>query len=226
MPTVKKKEWLRLSILASVDKKKHCSGDAIKALLYGAVLFFCLCPIRNKLYHEDFYMCTITKGQKAILLKGGLVRLENGDVYKLSDCHLENGARLVLGVATVRKKKHIAKKQSGVVLLNDMENVSFISHLDPPEVAYIKIKHPPQIVKKEIPSSPFIAIGLVFLLVVKKIAGLNKELKTGSCPIRHQEAITRIAKLEGRLLRKQIIDGGKKVKEHLDSKKKDPEDRS
>ena len=62
------------------------------------------------------------------------------------------------------------------------------------------------------------------LYVLKKVSGLDRKLKHGSCEVRHQQAITRIAKLEGKVLRKQVVDGGKAVKAKLDERKANVEE--
>ena len=71
---------------------------------------------------------------------------------------------------------------------------------------------------------PFAIIGVFLIYTLKKLSGLDRKLKHGSCEIKHQQAITRIAKLEGKVLRKQVIDGGKKLKAKLDERKKEKGD--
>lgn len=66
---------------------------------------------------------------------------------------------------------------------------------------------------------PFSVVGASLMYLLKKVSGLDRKLKEGSCEVRHQEAITRIAKLEGKVLRKQIVDGAKLVKSKLDERK-------
>ena len=164
-------------------------------------------------------MCVIGEGESATLLKGGLVRLLNGDIYHLSDCELKAGGRLVLslGESQDTPKRKVAKppRVEGVAMLGDSSEYSFVSPLTLEEVVLISEVQqppPPPPPPPEIPYSPFSVVGGVLLYVLKKVAGLDRELKAGSCEIRHKEAIVRIAKLEGKVLRKQIVDGAKTAK--------------
>lgn len=174
-------------------------------------------------------MCVIGSGETGVLLKGGLVRLLNGDVYLLSDCTLKGGGTLVLAVGQVQapqapKKVRGKEKLKGVSLLDDTLSFSFIPSLPPPQVRLISEAHepPPAPPTAEVPYTPFALLGGALLFAFKKLAGLDRQLKSGSCEIRHREAIVRIAKLEGKVLRKQVVDGvktAKGLKEKLEEKK-------
>jgi len=185
-------------------------------------------------------MCVIGQGEYAILLKGGLVKLKNGDVYHLSDCTLEAGGRLALSIGQVSSTKPPRSKPpkkviKGEVLFSDSEEVHFLEEgLREPVVVLKEIRQeiqqpPPLPPPAEIPYSPFVVMGGILMFVLKKVAGLDRVLKAGTCEMRHQEAIFRIAKLEGKVLRKQIVDGAKGVKgakEKWDSRKAKEEDSS
>ena len=171
-------------------------------------------------------MCIIGEGEEGTLLEGGLVRLKNGDLYYLSDCQLKAGGKLILGVGIVREKPKPKPKPKvkGEVIFDNVE-MPFVSSLTPPTVV-IETGAPPPPPPVQMPYSPFAVIGVALVLVFKKLSGLDRELKSGSCPLRHQEAITRIAKLEGKVLRKQVIDGGKKVKELADKRREEQDKKS
>ena len=174
-------------------------------------------------------MCIIGEGEEGTLLEGGLVRLKNGDLYYLSDCQLKAGGKLILGVGIVRAspKPKPKPKVKGEVIFDNVE-IPFVSSLMPPTVVIeTGVSEPPPAPRAvQMPYSPFAIIGVALVLVFKKLSGLDRELKSGSCPIRHQEAITRIAKLEGKVLRKQVIDGGKKVKEFADKRREEQDKKS
>ena len=166
-------------------------------------------------------MCVIGQGEYAILLKGGLVKLKNGDVYHLSDCTLEAGGRLALSIGQVSsppRSKPSKKVIKGEVLFSDSEGIHFLEEgLREPIVVLKELRQeiqqpPPLPPPVEVPYSPFVVMGGVLMFVLKKVAGLDRVLKAGTCEMRHQEAIVRIAKLEGKVLRKQIVDGAKGVK--------------
>ena len=163
-------------------------------------------------------MCVIGEGEEGLLLKKGLVRLSNGQVYKLSDCDLKPGGRLILSMESVEvesapRKKPLPSPVKGEFLIKDNEGFSFVSGLDYPVVELISYEEvPPPPPPPEIPYTPFAVVGGALLLLLKKVAGLDRALKSGSCEIRHQEAIFRISKLEGKVLRKQIVDGAKAAK--------------
>lgn len=174
-------------------------------------------------------MCEIKEGEIGTLLKGGLVRLRDGSVYHLKDCSFGVGGRLVLSVSM---PKPIFKKKIEVEGASNLEGVP-ISLID----TQLSVKEIPTFVISEHvlvasePEPPLeiestllggLSIGLAFLF--KKVTGLDRELKAGSCEIRHQEAITRIAKLEGKVLRKQIVDGAKFVKSKIDERKETSDD--
>jgi hypothetical protein len=168
-------------------------------------------------------MCEIKKGMEVYLLKGGLVKLPDGSVYALSDCSF-TGGKIILGIGEYvppRPKKKVIKV-NGIPLLEE-DHIDFGDYnLRPVELVLNPIKEP----EPEPPVSytlPFALIGAGLLFALKKISGLDRKLKTGSCEVRHQEAIVRIAKLEGKVLRKQVMDGGKKIKEKFIDKKEEDE---
>lgn len=172
-------------------------------------------------------MCEIKEGEIGTLLKGGLVRLRDGSVYHLKDCSFGVGGRLVLNATTPPIKKEIevkgASNLEGVslslidtqLLVEEMP-VLFISE----QATLAPDPEPPLEIESTILGG--LSLGLAF--VFKKLAGLDRELRAGSCEIRHQEAITRIAKLEGKVLRKQLVDGAKFVKSKIDERKETSEE--
>lgn len=176
-------------------------------------------------------MCVIGEGESATLLKGGYVRLLNGRIYHLSECDLKGGGRLVLSMGESYEEEMLPPKrrgapkvkEKGVVILGDSSTYSFLSPLSTMEIPAISEVHePPPPPPVEIPYSPFAVVGGVLLFMLKKVAGLDRQLKAGTCELRHQEAIVRIAKLEGKVLRKQIVDGAKTakgLKEKMSAKK-------
>ena len=166
-------------------------------------------------------MCVITEGVTATLLKDGLVRLNDGSVYSLNDCKIEPGGRMVLaiGIEKPKPKPKPKPKVEGVVNLEGIE-VSFGDLfletqeiiLQPPKQAPLPFEPPNTLV-------PFTVVGATLLYLLKKVSGFDRKLSHASCVVKHQEAVTRIAKLEGKVFRKQIVDGGKAVKSKLDEKK-------
>jgi hypothetical protein len=167
-------------------------------------------------------MCVIGEGESATLLKGGYVRLLNGRIYHLSECDLKGGGRLVLSMGESYEEEMLPPKrvgapkvkEKGVVILGDSSTYSFLPPLSTMEIPVISEvqEPPPPPPPVEIPYSPFAVFGGVLLLMLKKVAGLDRQLKAGTCELRHKEAIVRIAKLEGKVLRKQITDGAKTAK--------------
>jgi hypothetical protein len=167
-------------------------------------------------------MCIIGEGEIGTLLKGGLVQLSNGDVYPLKDCQLKPGGRLSLSVGSAPPAK-IWKPQPKIkgvsILPSEMIGLGS-GNLEVQPIALKTMTSAPEpLPPPEVPMSPFAVVGGVLLLVLKKVAGLDRQLKSGNCQLRHQEAITRIAKLEGKVLRKQIVDGAKFVKGKIDERK-------
>jgi hypothetical protein len=168
-------------------------------------------------------MCKISEGEIALLLPDGKVRLEDGSVHYLRQCELLPGARLLLGV---REYTHKKKKPPIKGVYNaDRDMVDFeISPLVLKEIIVPKKDPlPPQVSEPESNYlhvlAPITIAALAYLF--KKVAGLDNKLTSGSCEVKHQVAMDRIAKLEGKVLRKQIIDGGKLVKEKISKDKKD-----
>lgn len=172
-------------------------------------------------------MCEIKKGDIVYLVKGGKVLLPNGFVYPIDSCKWLGG-KIILGVQEVGQKP-VRKKPKKPVL-----NQPFPLDIDLVDLGEYELKSteivisPPKTVK-DIPTPPsytlpFTVIGIFLLYTLKKLSGLDRKLKHGSCEIKHQQAITRIAKLEGKVLRKQVIDGGKKLKAKLDERKKDEQE--
>ena len=176
-------------------------------------------------------MCEIKEGVEVYLISGGNVMFPNGDIYSLNDCKLTGGT-LILGVGEVedespyiRYRKKPKKKNTGKSLIvKDMFDLGEFE-LKEMKTQIIEVKD--EAIPVEDYNDFFIGgFVIVFALLVnifKKVSGINNELKIGSCEVRHAEAITRIAKLEGKVLRKQIVDGGKFVKEKYDKSKKEKE---
>jgi hypothetical protein len=170
-------------------------------------------------------MCVITEGITAQLLKGGLVRLNDGSVYRLDDCKLEAGGRIVLAVGIEREKPRPKPRPNprpkivGEVNLEGVEVSLGDFSLETQEIILHPPKEPPPPFEPPATLVPFTLVGAALLYLLKKVSGLDRKLKHGSCEVRHQEAITRIAKLEGKVLRKQVVDGGKAVKAKLDERK-------
>lgn len=166
-------------------------------------------------------MCVIKEGVVGQLLKGGLVRLNDGSIYYLKDCKFEVGGRIVLamGIQKPRPKPRPQPKVEGEVNLDGI-NVSFGDFsLETQEIILQPPKESPPPFEPPATLVPFTVVGATLLYLLKKVSGLDRKLSHGSCEVRHQQAITRIAKLEGKVLRKQIIDGGKTVKAKLDERK-------
>jgi hypothetical protein len=168
-------------------------------------------------------MCVITEGVTAQLLKDGLVRLNDGSVYNLNDCKLEPGGRIVLAMGIEKpKSKHRYKpkpKVKGEVFLEDIEVSLYEDTLKTQEIILQPPKEAPPPFEPPATLVPFTVVGATLLYVLKKVSGFDRKLSHGSCEVRHQQAITRIAKLEGKVLRKQVVDGGKTVKTKLDERK-------
>lgn len=164
-------------------------------------------------------MCVVNPGDVVYLIKDGLVRFEDGSVYLFKDCKLRGGT-LVLGVGEVKSKPKPKPKPKveGEAILEEINLGSF--QLKPLEVKTM-MTTPVKEEKVEPPTStlPLAVLSVAVIYALKKVLGLDRKLKQGSCEVRHQEAITRIAKLEGKVLRKQIVDGAKLVKGKLDEKK-------
>jgi len=162
-------------------------------------------------------MCEIKKGDVVYLVKGGNVMFEDGRLYRMSDCKLKGG-KIVLGMKGVAEKK--VEKKEGISLLKQ-DSID----LGDFKLESMEIELP----KEEMPErndfggwvGPVLMLGAGFLWMLKKISGFDRKINFNSCELRHQEAIVRIAKLEGKVLRKQLIDGGKKVKEKMEKKEKD-----
>ena len=172
-------------------------------------------------------MCVINTGDVAYLIKGGNVLLPDGYIYPLSSCKWLGG-KLILGIGEVKRspplKRKVKKKDSkseGVVLIKGDEIDLGEYNLEP---VIMTLNTPPPSPPPPPPSYllPFSIIGVGLLYSIKKLSGLDRKLKHGSCEVRHQEAINRIAKLEGKVLRKQVVDGGKAVKAKLDERKNVP----
>jgi hypothetical protein len=171
-------------------------------------------------------MCIINEGDEVYLVKGGKVLFKDGTTYPFSSCKWLGG-KVILGISTSRppkaKKRPIKYKPriEGKVLLDD--NLYLGEYTLEPMV----IQTPKEPLIETQPTSylvPISIIGVGLLYALKKVSGLDRKLKQGSCEIRHQEAITRIAKLEGKVLRKQISDGGKTIKSKLDQRKESKDD--
>jgi hypothetical protein len=168
-------------------------------------------------------MCLITEGVTAQLLKDGLVRLNDGSIYYLKDCKLEAGGRIVLAMG-IEKDKPRAKpipqpKVEGEVNLEGIEVSLGDFSLETQEIILQPPKESPPPFEPPATLVPFTVVGATLLYILKKVSGLDRKISHGSCEVRHQQAITRIAKLEGKVLRKQIVDGGKTVKAKLDERK-------
>ena len=181
-------------------------------------------------------MCVIKEGVEVYLISGGNVMFPNGDVYSLSDCKLTGGT-LILGVGEVEEEspyvrkalpRRVKRKKNIGKSLIIQDDVGFgdysLDSLDLKTLGVVEV--PEKLESVDYPNVDVVGFGVVFALIMtlfKKVAGLNRELKGGSCEVRHIEAITRISKLEGKVLRKQIVDGGKFIKEKYDNAKKDEE---
>jgi len=165
-------------------------------------------------------MCDIRDGEEAVLLKNGLVRLKDGSIHNLKDCDLGAGGKLILSAgeytprSVKKKKKYVGKAHL------DGAEIDFLgSQLQLSPIALLKTE---KVIEQPPPPPPpkrdpyeigvLSMVGATLMFVLKKVAGLDRKLREGSCAIRHQEAIIRIAKLEGKVLRKQIIDGAKTAK--------------
>lgn len=179
-------------------------------------------------------MCDIRDGEIGTLLKGGLVRLRDGSIYRLKDCSFGEGGRLVLSTGEPSKRRARApspkkKKYEGKANLDGLEITFLDNDLRAPSVVMREMKEvieqpPPQPKIDSVDMGVLSAVGATLLFVLKKVSGLDRKLKDGSCAVRHQEAIVRIAKLEGKVLRKQLVDGAKTakgLKEKWDSRSED-----
>ena len=178
--------------------------------------------------------CLIGEDEVAILYKGGLVKLKNGKFYSLRNCEFLPGGRLVIGIeesisenyrASRIKERKIVK---GEVLLRESDIVFENTKLNPVSIQ-IQHENVHKEFEKENGNESYFVISLVliaglFVSLFKKLAGINKELNSGSCQIRHSHAMMRISDLESKMLRKKVIDGGKAVKQKLDERKKKSQD--
>jgi len=140
--------------------------------------------------------------------------LEDGSVYYLKDCKLEGGGTLILSVGETKDPPLRAKPRvKGEVIFPKEALRGFIEGLEAPVIhlAHIETKpsEKPLIDSSMLDHAPLTVVGGLLLFLLKKVAGLDRALKAGSCELRHQEAIIRIATLEGKVLRKQIVDGAK-----------------
>ena len=169
-------------------------------------------------------MCKIENGEIGQLLKGGMVRLTHGEVYHLKDCTFGAGGRLVLSVVSTPRipqenpiKSSITLEYMGSKLIDPTLKTHPIPILYTQSLVAEQPKAP-QEASITVETTLLATMGMMCLFVLKKVAGLDRELKAGSCQIRHQEAISRIAKLEGKVLRKQLVDGAKFVKDKLDKR--------
>jgi len=177
-------------------------------------------------------MCIVRDGESVILVKGGYVLFKDGSLYLLKDCKLEPGARLVLAISEPKKKsipKRVYKpyvKSDTFLEVSDVSLADVYLEIEPvlmvnfnedkrAEIAQPVEKKPQQ---SNISDIALPVVGVMLMYLLKKVSGLDKELKSGSCEIRHQEAVNRIASLEGKVLRKQIIDGAKFVKGQIDKR--------
>lgn len=168
-------------------------------------------------------MCVITEGVIATMLKDDLVRLNDGSIYKLKDCKLESGGRIVLaiGIGKPKPKRRYKPrpKAEGIVNLEGVEVSLGDFSLETQEIILQPPKEEDPPFEPPVALVPFTVVGATLLYVLKKVSGFDRKLSHGSCAVKHQEAVTRIAKLEGKILRKQVIDGGKTVKAKLDERK-------
>lgn len=183
-------------------------------------------------------MCEIKEGDEVYLAKGGKVFFKStGHLYDLSNCKI-SGGRIIVGIEEsdeafdnnlhIYKNKNIKKRQQfkkGKVLLEDFDISLGDLKLKNPYVEIKSVVHEKKLeevqnkVDVPITTLPFaIAFSCIFYLF-KKISGLDRKLNAGTCEVRHAEAIKRIASLEGKVLRKQIIDGGKAIKNKIDKNK-------
>ena len=174
--------------------------------------------------------CLINNGEIGILYKGGLVKLSDGNFYRLTDCEFSPGGRLVIGVEESperrfkEERKEEIKYSKGEVLLRDDEFSFSETKLNPISIMMMPSQKEKPYLKSEdtltdlFPASFLFVCGLIGVLF-KKLAGVNRQINSGTCEMRHYEAMTRIAKVEGKLLRKQAIDGGKKIKQKFDENK-------
>ena len=179
-------------------------------------------------------MCEIKEGDEVYLIKGGKVLFPDGSIYNLQDCQL-TGGRLIMGVEEgieeQRPKKRfrrVKKKKVGggkefVFEGKGIDLGEFKLETSVAEIVRIEDKKEVNETNEYISFLPLAIIGVGLLYVLKKVSGFDRELRKGTCEMRHAEAIVRIAKLEGKVLRKQVIDGGKKVKEKIDERKEKDE---
>lgn len=180
-------------------------------------------------------MCKIKEGDEVYLIKGGKVLFPDGSIYNLKDCQL-SGGRLIMGIEegieersgskkSIKwdKKKKVGGKEfvfegKGI----DLGEYSLETSVTT-EIVSIEDKKEVNEMNEYVSFLPLTIIGAGLLYALKKVSGLDRELRKGTCEMRHTEAIVRIAKLEGKVLRRQIIDGGKKIKEKIDEKKENNE---
>lgn len=172
-------------------------------------------------------MCRIKSGMSVQLVSEGRVLFPDGSLYYLKDCTLETGARLVLAVGTEDKpppvRRRVKPKPKPLPSDNFMEQdeISLADLSLKTEAITLQVPPPEPLPEPPLGVSEvaITTIGATLLWVLKKVSGLDNQLKSRSCAVRHQEAMTRIGKLEGKVLRKQIVDGGKFVKGQLDKRK-------
>jgi hypothetical protein len=166
-------------------------------------------------------MCTINPGDEVHLVKGGYVLLPNGELHKSKDCVWKGGV-ISLKIVTPRPKP-IPKpsKKEGVTMITGGDVSIGEYTLEPITISYLRQEEPEPSPPLISDPAPLAIVGAVLIYALKKVAGLDRELKSGSCEIRHQQAVIRIAKLEGKVLRKQIVDGAKLVKEKVSREKED-----
>ena len=179
-------------------------------------------------------MCKIKEGDEVYLIKGGKVLFPDGSIYNLKDCQL-SGGRLIMGIeegieersGSKKSIKRDKKKKAGgkefVFEGKGIDLGEFKLETSATEIVSIEDKKEVNEMNEYVSFLPLAIIGAGLLYALKKVSGLDRELRKGTCEMRHTEAIVRIAKLEGKVLRRQIIDGGKKIKEKIDEKKENNE---
>ena len=174
--------------------------------------------------------CLIDNGEVGILYKGGLVKLSNGDFYYLKDCDFSTGGRLVIGIEESperrfkEERKEEVKYSKGEALLRDTEFSFSETKLSPISIIMMPTEESAPLVKRENTYDDLFPVSFIFFIscigvLFKKLAGINRQINSGTCEMRHYEAMSRIAKVEGKLLRKQAIDGSKKIKQKFDENK-------
>lgn len=178
-------------------------------------------------------MCEIKEGDEVYLVKGGKVLFPDGSIYDLRDCQL-SGGRLILGIEEdaednwpKKLTRSVEKKKTGgkefVFESKDIDLGEYNLETNAVEIVSIEDKKEINETNEYMSFLPLAIICAGLLYALKKVSGFDRELKKGTCEMRHAEAVVRIAKLEGKVLRKQIIEGGKKVKEKFDEKKDNSE---